>query len=559
MGALAWAVVWCCCLCSTVAGDWHPLPVTRDSDSAPFESADAGATATVAAVCQATRFPVECSTALAADARSASANSPEFARIALDLGATASTRDLAAVQLMAAGEALDINATAAAAVCAESLDYAVSTLTTARDSLLASPIEDIQSWASAALQFQYDCFSALVNVPSPPADLAATVLPEVNSTMALISIALSITDALAYYGSDATLWLPPPEQRPTDLNAVLLSTSPQWASENGGCDWSAPIDITVPDVTVALDGTGTFTSIQQAVDGAPAFRSVMYIIHIKAGVYSERIRVDRNKTMLMFVGDGANQTVITASKSALEPGVVTYQTATVVVVGKGFVARGITFQNTAGAESRQAVAVRVDADQSAFYDCIFDGFQDTLYAHAGRQFYKSCTIRGTVDFIFGNAAAVFEDCQILLRLRAGNPTSVVTAQGRTDPGQTTGLVFQNCTVSGTPEYMEAFLAEPTAHLGFLGRPWKLFSRTVYVNSFLDAVIEPEGWMPWNGEFALSSLFYGESGSSGPAADTTSRVFWCSPLTFDQAAFFSAANFIQGARWLPCTSVPFTSG
>ncbi|KAG6541923.1 hypothetical protein Mapa_016648 [Marchantia paleacea] len=555
MGPLVW-IVWYC-LCSSVVGDWHPLPVSLDSISVPFASADDSGATTVAVVCQATRFPVECSTALAADARSASANSAEFARIAIDLGMAGSTRDLASVLQMAAGEALDINATAAAEVCSESLDNAVSTVTTARDSLLASPIEDIQAWVSAALQFQYDCFSALSNVPNPPADLAASVLPQVNSTMELISIALSITDALAYYGSDASLWTPPQEQRPADLNSILKSTSPEWATENGGCNWSAPVDITAPDVTVAQDGTGSFSSVQQAVDNAPAFCSVMYIIHIKAGVYSERIRVHKNKTMLMFVGDGSNQTVITGSTSALEPGVVTYQTATVVVVGKGFVARGITFQNTAGAESRQAVAVRVDSDTSAFYDCIFDGYQDTLYAHAGRQFYKSCTIRGTVDFIFGNSAALFEDCQILLRLRSGNPTSVVTAQGRTDPGQTTGLVFQNCTVSGTPEYMEALLADPTAHLAFLGRPWKLFSRTVYVNSFLDSVIEPEGWMPWNGEFALSSLFYGESGSSGPAADAAYRVSWSNQLSVDQAAFFSSANFIQGGRWLPCTSVPFS--
>ncbi|KAL2621042.1 hypothetical protein R1flu_001247 [Riccia fluitans] len=555
MALLLW-IIWAYFIyLSAVLADFHP----RALFVASVASADVSATSTLALACQANRYPDICTTTLAADPRSATADSTALTRLAIDLAVTGSTRDLASVLQMRAGEPLDLDATAGADVCSESLDYAVSTLTASRDSLAVSPIEDVQAWMSAALQFQYDCFSGLSNVPHPPADLATTILPQVNSSMQLISTALSMLDALAYYSTDTTLWAPLPEERPQDIKAILKTINPVWAKPIEACTSSSPSGINTPDVTVALDGTGTYASIQLAVDNAPTFGSTMYIIHIKAGVYNERIRVHRNKTMIMFVGDGSNQTIITGSKSALEPGVVTYQTATVVVLGKGFVARAITFQNTAGSESRQAVAVRVDSDLSAFYDCIFDGFQDTLYAHTGRQFFKSCTIRGTVDFIFGNSAAVFQDCLILFRLREmpGNPTVVVTAQGRTDPGQTTGLVFQNCTISGTPEYLQEELANPSAHNGFLGRPWKLFSRTVFVDSFLDSVIEPAGWLAWKGDFALSSLLYGESGSSGPGAVSLSRMVWSNQLTVEQAGFFNVDSFIQGSRWLPCTSVPYS--
>ncbi|KAL3681057.1 hypothetical protein R1sor_024013 [Riccia sorocarpa] len=559
MAFLLWIIWVLLVYLSSVLADFHPRPLLLDSVSEHFASADLSAPSKVSVACQATRYPDICKTTLATDPRSASSDSTALTQLAIDLGVTGSSRDSTSILQMKAGEPLDLDTAAGADVCFESLDYAVSTLTTARNSLTISPIEDIQAWMSAALQFQYDCFSGLSNVPNPPADLMVTILPQVNSTMQLISIALSMADALAYYGTDTTLWAPLPEERPQDINAILKTTNPMWAKPIDACTSHPPAGTNTPDVTVALDGTGTYSSIQQAVDNAPTYGSMVYIIYIKSGVYNERIRVHKNKTMIMFLSDGSNQTIITGSKSASEPGVVTYQTATVVVLGNGFVARGITFQNMAGSESRQAVAVRVDSDLSAFYDCIFDGFQDTLYAHTGRQFYKSCTIRGTIDFIFGNAAAVFQDCQILFRLREvpGNPTAVVAAQGRTDPGQTTGLVFQNCTISATPEYIQEELANPTAHNGFLGRPWKLFSRIVFVNSFLDSVIEPVGWLAWNGDFALSSLFYGESGSSGPGAVIPSRVAWSNQLSVEQAGFFSVDTFIQGSRWLPCTSIPYT--
>lgn len=217
-------------------------------------------------------------------------------------------------------------------------------------------------------------------------------------------------------------------------------------------------------------------------------------------------------------------------------------------------ASGLTIQNTAGPDAHQAVAFRSDSDLSVIENCEFIGNQDTLYAHALRQFYKSCRIQGNVDFIFGNSASFFQDCLILVRPRQVKPekgeNNAVTAQGRTDPAQSTGFVFQNCLINGTDEYMALYYSKPKVHKNFLGRPWKEYSRTVFVNCNLEALITPEGWMPWSGEFALKTLFYGEFKNSGPGANLSQRVTWSSQIPAEHVNVYSVQNFIQGDDWIP---------
>lgn len=220
-------------------------------------------------------------------------------------------------------------------------------------------------------------------------------------------------------------------------------------------------------------------------------------------------------------------------------------------------ARDLTIQNTAGPVTRQAVAFRSDSDLSLLYNCEILGHQDTLLAHTLRQFYKSCRIAGTVDFIFGNSAAVFHDCLILIRPRQLEPekgeNNAVTAHGRTDPAQSTGFVFQNCTINGTDEYMALYNQNPKVHKNFLGRPWKEYSRAVIIHSYLGALINPEGWMPWEGDFALSTLYYGEFENVGPGANITARVNWSSQIPPEHVSVYSVQNFIQGKEWIPSES------
>lgn len=130
-------------------------------------------------------------------------------------------------------------------------------------------------------------------------------------------------------------------------------------------------------------------------------------------------------------------------------------------------------------------------------------------------------------------------------------------QGRTDSSQTTGLVFQDCSVTGTPEYVALFNSDPQGHQAFLGRPWKAFSRTVFIRTYIDQIIDPTGWMQWSGNFALNTLFDAEFGSYGPGANMNSRVTWSSQLTTPQAQAFSVSSFIQGPSWLPPSGIPYS--
>ncbi|XVE97813.1 hypothetical protein REPUB_Repub03eG0051300 [Reevesia pubescens] len=225
-------------------------------------------------------------------------------------------------------------------------------------------------------------------------------------------------------------------------------------------------------------------------------------------------------------------------------------------VGDGFLARDITFQNTAGPSKHQAVALRVGSDLSAFYRCDVLAYQDTLYVHSLRQFYIECLIAGTVDFIFGNAAAVLQNCDIHARRPNPGQRNMVTAQGRDDPNQNTGIVIQKCRIGATSD-LEAVKGTFSS---YLGRPWKLYSRTIIMQSVISDIINPAGWFPWEGDFALDTLTYREYQNSGPGAGTSNRVTWKGYMvitTVSEAQSYTAENFIAGRSWLNATGFPFS--
>lgn len=224
--------------------------------------------------------------------------------------------------------------------------------------------------------------------------------------------------------------------------------------------------------------------------------------------------------------------------------------------GDDFIARDIGFENSAGPEKHQAVALRVSADKAIFYNCHMDGYQDTLYAHTYRQFYRDCVISGTIDFIFGDSAAVFQGCTLLVRKPLDNQQNIVTAQGRKDVRQPTGLVLQNCTFKADPELYPI----RNKIKSYLGRPWKEYSRTIIMESFLDDLIQPDGYLPWNATFALETLFYTEFNNRGPASPKAQRVKWpgVKELPPNRIQRFTAAEFLDGNRWIPPTRVPYAA-
>lgn len=227
------------------------------------------------------------------------------------------------------------------------------------------------------------------------------------------------------------------------------------------------------------------------------------------------------------------------------------------MVSPNFVAVNITIRNTAGSIKQQAVALRNGADLSTFYSCSFEGYQDTLYTHSLRQFYRECDIYGTVDFIFGNAAAVFQNCNLYPRLPMPGQFNAITAQGRNDPGQNTGTSIQKCNIRAADD-----LASSTGNtVTYLGRPWKEYSRTVYMQSYMDSMITPLGWSVWSGDFGLNTSYYAEFDNSGPGSDTSRRVTWPGYhiINSTDATNFTVSAFISGDDFLPQTGVPYDGG
>ena len=319
--------------------------------------------------------------------------------------------------------------------------------------------------------------------------------------------------------------------------------------------WAAPVlelpgstEKPTPNVTVAQDGSGNFKTISEALAAIPTTYEGRYVVYVKEGVYDELVTVTKKMVNLTMYGDGGSKSIVTGSKNYVD-GVRTFQTASFVVLGDGFFFFFMGFRNTAGAEKHQAVAARVQADRAVFINCNFEGFQDTLYAQTHRQFYRDCIISGTIDFIFGDASAVFQNCTMIIRKPLDNQQNIVTAQGRIDKQENTGFVLQKCVIKGD----DALL--PTTR-NYLGRPWKEFSRTIIMESEIGGLIQPEGWLPWEGDFALTTLYYGEFNNVGVGANTNARVKWIGrkDINRDEALTYTVEPFLQGS-WINGTGVP----
>ncbi|KAG7967254.1 hypothetical protein I3843_08G090600 [Carya illinoinensis] len=431
-------------------------------------------------------------------------------------------------------------------------------------SLPSSEVDDVQTMLSAVLTNQQTCLDGVETTASDSSIKNGLSGKLLNDTK-LHGVSL----ALFSKG-----WVPikeissqPKRKHPKFRNARLplkMSSQKRAIYESARrrklLQTSDEVAVTVYDiVVVSKDGSGNFTDITSAVTAAPnnlnAFDGY-FLIYVTADVYEEYVSIPKGKSYLLMIGDGINQTIITGNRS-VDDGYTTFNSATFAVVAPGFVAVNITFRNTAGAIKHQAVALRSGADMSTFYSCSFEGYQDTLYTHSFRQFYRECDIYGTVDFIFGNAAVVLQNCNIYPRLPLSGQFNTITAQGRTDPNQNTGTSIHNATIKAADDLAASGGTTQT----YLGRPWKQYSTTVFMQSFMDSLINPAGWHEWSGTFALSTLYYAEYNNTGPGSDTTNRVTWDGYHVIDatDAATFTVSTFLQADDWLPQTGVPYTDG
>ena len=288
------------------------------------------------------------------------------------------------------------------------------------------------------------------------------------------------------------------------------------------------------DITVAADGTGELTRVQAAIDRVPENNPKRVVIYIKAGVYKEQIKIPATKPFITLRGDDAAKTILTYNLSNKDAGSTSASYAT-YIAGHDFLAENITFENSFGTGS-QAVALLVEADRAVFRKCRFIAWQDTLYAKGGRQYYEDCYIEGHVDFIFGAATAVFERCHI-----HSKGEGYIAAPMRFSDTEPTGYVFHKSRLTG----------ENTGKGVFLGRPWRAYGRTVFLETEMGAHIRPEGWDNWRDPEREKTAYFAEYKSTGPGATPDKRVKWAHQLTESEAKPFLPDNFLAGNDgWQP---------
>ncbi|KAG8390783.1 hypothetical protein BUALT_Bualt01G0119300 [Buddleja alternifolia] len=355
--------------------------------------------------------------------------------------------------------------------------------------------DDAVTWLSAALASHATCLDGLRDTG---------LFFEARRAEDLTSV---IRNALATYGA----------KRSQRAKRTALRRPGSNQARGLLASWDAAAS--TADFVVAQDGSGNYRTINEAVSALARLgnnRPERSVIYVKSGVYKEKVEIGRDMKNVMFVGDGMDKTVVTGNQN-VQDGASTISSATFGVSGDGFWARDMTFENTAGPQKHQAVALR--------------------------------------DFIFGDAATVFQNCDILVRKPMDHQSNMITAQGRDDPNENTGISIVNSRVGPAPD----FRVVKGRFKSYLGRPWKKYSRTVFLKTDLDGLVDERGWKEWSGDVALSTLYYAEYMNTGIGASTHNRVKWPGFHVLSnagEASRFTVRNFIGGDSWIPATGVPF---
>jgi len=293
------------------------------------------------------------------------------------------------------------------------------------------------------------------------------------------------------------------------------------------------------DFVVAKDGSGNFKTVQEAINAVPDFRKKVTTIFIKNGIYKEKLILPASKNLVKFIGENVDSTILTyddyaAKKNIFGEDIGTSGSSSFFIFGNDFTAENMTFENSSGPVG-QAVAVRIEGDRAEFINCRFLGFQDTLYPNGkeSRQYYYNCYIEGTVDFIFGWSTAVFDSCEIFCKKGGGYITAASTEQD-----SKYGFVFINCNITGNA---------PDSSF-YLGRPWRPYSKVVFLKCKLPSIIKSEGWNNWNNPENEKTAFYAEYKNTGTGYQPEKRVAWSHQLTGKDANEYTIKKIFE--NWIP---------
>lgn len=289
-------------------------------------------------------------------------------------------------------------------------------------------------------------------------------------------------------------------------------------------------------IVVSRDGTGNFRTLQEAIESARAFMDYTVTIYVKNGVYKEKVIVPSWVENIDIIGEDRDKTIITYDDHANINKMGTFRTYTVKVDGSDITFKNLTIENNA-AQLGQAVALHTEGDRLKFINCRILGNQDTIYTGAKftRLYFKDCYIDGTTDFIFGPSTALFEDCII-----HSKRNSYVTAAS-TPKEAKYGYVFKHCKLT----------AEPGVDKVYLGRPWRPYAYTLFIECELGKHIVLAGWHNWGKQSNEETARYMEYKNTGEGANASERVAWSKQLTKKEAETVTVdAIFRTQSDWNP---------
>ena len=308
------------------------------------------------------------------------------------------------------------------------------------------------------------------------------------------------------------------------LLLLLVAVSGTWAQERQDT------------IVVSRDGTGNFRTLQEAIESARAFMDYTVTIYVRNGVYKEKVIVPSWVENIDIIGEDRDKTIITYDDHANINKMGTFRTYTVKVEGSDITFKNLTIENNA-AQLGQAVALHTEGDRLKFINCRILGNQDTIYTGAKftRLYFKDCYIDGTTDFIFGPSTALFEDCII-----HSKRNSYVTAAS-TPKEAKYGYVFKHCKLT----------AEPGVDKVYLGRPWRPYAYTLFIECELGKHIVSAGWHNWGKQSNEETARYMEYKNTGEGANASERVAWSKQLTRKEAEAVTVdAIFRTQSNWNP---------